>query len=216
MQAERPKSLPSSSTTPSGKRVFARIARLAVLAVIAITIAALGATGYRRLFIKRTQQEMAAAVKNGLVTVDQEYHNWNITTEASDKPVKIDFYLRNKSLVEIYGTLVFSVDLDSKGLEARFIKQMIEAFGTNFEADDTPRGSKFRAIKAYIKRGQKLAPGAEYEPTDEKDKKHDYAFNFRRFIILKPGEVQHVTHEQDIPPAYRGCLLTVKSSGIEF
>jgi hypothetical protein len=191
-------------------RIFSRIAKLTILIIIAAAIFILGANAYRYLSEKRMRQEMRAVILNGSVSVDQEVHDWNVTTGPIEKPVKIDLYLRNKSSGEVSGTLVFSVDLDSKGIEENFIKQMIEVFGTNFGDN-----RKFRAINAYIKRGQKLKPGTKYEPI-EKDPKNDYAFDFRRFIILKPGEIQHITHEQDIPPAYRGSLLTVRISSIEF
>lgn len=187
------------------KRVFLGILSIAI--IVGISLA---------LFKRVQKQRILNIVRSGHVMVDQEIHEWNVC--ESNSPVRIKMYVRNTSEYKITGNLVFSTTLSRKGLEERFLRALVNCFGEeNLKREGIETGSTGRAqaIYNYIMRGKKLPQGQGYEPSTENVDK-DYTFKFRKQLLLGPGEIFKVEHEEQIPLNERGYLLTVKIENIEF
>jgi hypothetical protein len=194
-----------------------KIIKRVSLSIIAITII----VGIVLVLLKmREEQRMLEVVKSGQVVIDQVIRDWNVCT--GNVPVKIQLYVRNNVDHKITGNLVFLVTLSRKGLEEKFIREVINCDGEErlkreMAEEIAQKGSIGRAegIYNYLLRGKKLLPGQKYEPyTKIADK--DYSFRFRQQIFLNPGELIKIDHEEQIPFNERGNLLSVKIENIEF
>ena len=202
-----------------------KIFKVLVLTLIALALFAF--FGYVS-FVKIKEHRIAKAVKDGEIVIDQEEHDWGskiLYDEPLFEPVKIEMYLRNISQYTVEGNLVFSVILESKGLEEEFLMQTVgkmdeseEKFFIQVLEEMKKQGKQIRAqgeaMLSWFARGRKLKNGMYYEPVENGGE--NYSFIFRKWVSLKPGELIKITQQQPIPIEVRGYLLKVKIDGIEF
>ncbi len=170
---------------------------------------------------QQKQSKMISAIENNELVIDQTIHEWHIDKEM---PLNIELYVRNSSEYLINGNLVFLVTLSKKGLEEKFMKKMIDRFGQEElivlikKRLDEDKAMRFKALYNYILRGNKLKKGEEYEPVEfeDKNKSADYTFKFRQYVSIKPGEIIKINHNQQLPLAETGYVLSVDINTIEF
>jgi hypothetical protein len=202
------------------------ISLISVLTVLAI---ALGINGYysQQNAQQKAQADVLEAVKRGEVVIDSESHSWKIKAidEAHETPMSLELYIRNRSAFRVGGYVVFTSEIDTKGLEESFIRSFLKKLRTDGFIDEQLRskkfaalGPKFRAVYNYLQRGEDLKSEIGYEAVEVAPDfpLKDYSFSFRQELFLKPGELKRITHEQDIPRELYGFLLKTKVATIEF
>lgn len=192
------------------------IKRIFLVIIVAVIIFGIGFL----LFKKVQEHQIMKVVKSGHVIIDQELHDWNVCKDNS--PIKLEMYVRNNSEYKITGKLVFLTTLSRKGLEKDFLEELINCYGEERVKKDIKemiakkqKIGKFQAVYDYILRGRQLPEGQEYEPI-KNDGNKDYIFKFRKQVLLQPGEILKIDHEENIPLNERGGILTIKAGDIEF
>lgn len=194
-----------------------KIFKVLVLTLIALALFAF--IGYVS-FVKIKEHRISKAVKDGKVVIDQELHNW-IGTDLD--LLDTEMLVRNTSKYSIDGALVFSVVLESKGLEEeyltaidkpkwRLLMKVIEELKRRGEPREM--GAREKAINSWFARGEEFEEGMDYEPVENGGE--NYTFKFKKYVFLIPGELIKITKQQTIPIEVRGYLLKVKIDGIEF
>jgi hypothetical protein len=192
------------------KRVFLVVLSVAIIAGIILV-----------LYKKLQEQRILNIVSSGQVTIDQEMHDWGVC--KYNRPVKIEMYVRNNGQYQINGTLVFSASLAREGLEEKFVRKFIDCYGEEklkkeMAEEIAKKGSlgRLEAVYNYLLRGKQLPQGQNFEPSESEMDNKDYAFKFRKQILIYPGEIFKIDHEEQIPLNARGHILTVKIENIEF
>lgn len=189
-------------------------------------LVAAGVSLYKRNSSNSLHNVATEAVRRGEIVVDEESHIWKIRVkDESYEPVTLELFVRNQSGHQISGYLIFTCDVDTKGVEESYITSVLDKFRQlgfqpeKFNDESVAAwGPKWRALYNYVKRGRELAPGAKFEPLESPPDPslRPYSFSFRQRVYLPSGEVKRITHNQDIPYKLSGYLLKIKVSGIEF
>jgi hypothetical protein len=146
----------------------------------------------------------------GSVSVDQIHHVWNVEQGDTDTPHKIEMFIRNVSDADIAGTIGFTIELDGSGLEKSFLESIIERMGEEEFLSLRKTNKRSEAIYNYIKRGKRLPDEMEYEPISENDFEGYETVAYKEIKLLT-GESTKIELEIQIPPKYRGYLLSVKN-----
>lgn len=148
-------------------------------------------------------------IKTGSLTIDQEIHDWAVTSAEEDKPVRIQLYVRNITSSDISGDAKFKVTIKPIGVETSFITGLIELAGEDeIIKNERHSDKKFIAISNYIKRGKELPGGQEYEIIENPDKEN-YEVYMTTNVEIKSGETKKYSLEVMIPPGWRGYVLSV-------
>jgi len=155
---------------------------------------------------------MIELVKSGKLKIDQESHTWG---EEPDK-IECELYLRNLGDIEVAGDVVFSVTLDSSGLEEKWLKALVRISREELIAfikrhEPSPR---LNAIHAYLQRGEILPEGKSFEPVIPDSSVESYRVCVHRSVTLSPMEGQKYVLEIELPPKFAGYLFRVKADSI--
>jgi len=190
------------------KRILLGLLSIAIVAGIGLT-----------LLMKLEEHRSLKMISDGHITIDQEMHEWSICSDNS--PVKITMYVRNSGNYKISGTLVFSATLSKKGLEEKFLREFIDCYGeerlkNEFKEEIAKKGTigRLEAVNNYLLRGRQLPQGQSYEPTITEDKGYD--FKIRKRLLIEPGQILKIDHEEQVPLNVRGYLLALKVETIEY
>lgn len=142
-------------------KLFTNLLKIGVIVISAPLLVMIGYYSYE----KTQRNNIADAVRDHKIIIDQEAHNWLFSGEPM---LRIELYVRNSSEYLIKGTLVFSASLKHKGLEKEYLESFVNLFTERGreqilkEALLSPEKQtpKAKAISAYLSRGKKLEPGA--------------------------------------------------------
>ncbi len=142
------------------------------------------------------------------IVIDQEWHDWEVHRDRSDRPVTIQLFIRNQSKTLIDSTVRFKVELDSSALEAKFIDALISITDEFRFLENHGGNPRSKAIASYVKRGKTLADGDDHEPILNPDLEN-YTTVISSYVHLRPGESTKLEFEAVIPPAHRGHALSI-------
>ena len=142
------------------------------------------------------------------IVIEQEWHDWKVHADRPDKPVSMTLFVKNQSQSSIDGTARFKIELNTSELEAKFIESLVGLTSEEAVLELKDPDSKWKAIQDYVKRGNRLLDGHDYEKIDGSDK--NYTTMISTYLRLEPGESKRLELEFMIPPAYRGYALSIR------
>jgi len=209
--------------------------RLEIQLILIIAFLAILPLGVFYIPKKLQEYRIRQAVSEGEVRIEEVSHEWDV--EENETPLLIDMTIRNNSNIYVSGKLVFSVTLDCKGVEEKYLKKKISYWKNHYGNDVFERikkewgklDKKDRlfgtdiALLAYINRGEKLETGKQYESLCTEDEGHladifpnEFLFKFRKRVFLPPGELKQIKHNQLVPSTNKGHLFNIEIADIEF
>src|SRR5262245_60422104 len=94
-----------------------------------IIISLLGFAGHY-IYSKKSQRDyqnlVTTAIQKGQIVIDQEFHHWTVSVAASHEPLEFELFVRNKSDYIVSGHLIFTGDMNDKGLEEKWITTALD------------------------------------------------------------------------------------------
>jgi len=169
---------------------------------------------------KLQEYRIRNAFKNGQIVIDHDSHEWEIAGDS----LKMAIHIRNNSQYEVSGNLVFSVNLNDKGLEEEYLTELIGLSGdiesyqstlADLLEEEKEPNAIGRAVLEYTRRGGKLLKGFKFEPINGETKCGNYSFKFDEHVDLRPGGIAKIYKDQELPTLCGGFLVEIELEGIE-